>query len=119
MTTPAPTTTEDFRASLEALKDALGADKSFESNPSNRKGKHYFMWDFVNSTLKMLDSKTTKADKQDIAGRSTFTDVLMTDKTGKLDMMYSSDKAVFSDDIKAKSKNCSDTASRWIAGQPK
>lgn len=105
-----PSATDNFRTSLNSHKDALEANQSFESEASARKGKHYFMWDFVNNTMNQLDPNMTKQKRQDIARRCHFTSMLLDDVTSKLAMMTGSSQSSFSNEVKQKGKERSDSA---------
>ncbi|KAH7057254.1 hypothetical protein B0J12DRAFT_653840 [Macrophomina phaseolina] len=108
-------------ASADALKDsikslisAIEAQPQFAQQQLSRSGKVYFMWDFVSSTLRMLESAGNDREaKSDVMQRSMFANILFNDTTGKLTQMTGGDSTEFSDDVKAKSEAVQNKAGAW------
>ena len=106
--------TDDFKSSIHSLLSAVEAQPEFAQQQSQRKGKVYFMWDFVNSTLSMLEAQgNNRETKMDIMQRSSFAKVLFNDTTGKLTLMTGGDTTDFSADVKAKAATVEEKAGTW------
>ncbi|OJD37372.1 uncharacterized protein BKCO1_7000136 [Diplodia corticola] len=107
-------TTDDLRTSIQTLISAIEAQPEFPPQQAVRKGKVYFMWDFVNNTLRMLlASNNNRETKTDVMQRSLFANILFNDTTGKLTMLTGGDTTEFNADVKAKSEDVQTKAGEW------
>ncbi|KAL1648347.1 hypothetical protein SLS58_002100 [Diplodia intermedia] len=106
--------TDNLRTSIQNLISAIEAQPEFAPQQAARKGKIYFMWDFVNNTLRMLLAAGSNTEtKSDVMQRSMFANILFNDSTGKLTMMTDGDASEFNADVKAKSEDVQDKAGEW------
>ncbi|GME65410.1 uncharacterized protein K452DRAFT_283614 [Neofusicoccum parvum] len=115
-----PTTA--LQSSLQSLISAIEAQPEFAAQESQRKGKVFFMWDFVSNTKRMLDNLHITPDsfagdkretKSDVMQRAMFANILFNDTTGKLTAMCGGDTTEFNADVKAKSEDCQNKAGEW------
>ncbi|KAB2580608.1 hypothetical protein BFW01_g3434 [Lasiodiplodia theobromae] len=111
-------TTEDLKTSIKSLISAIEAQPEFAGQHAARKGKIYFMWDFVTNTLRMLEASANNREaKSDVMQRSMFANILFNDTTGKLTMMTGGDTSEFSADVKAKSEDVQKKAGDWAVAE--
>ncbi|KAF8429523.1 hypothetical protein EV426DRAFT_581684 [Tirmania nivea] len=103
-----------LESSIEALVSSLEAHEKFREQQTQRRGKIFFMWDFVKTTLGMLDMSQNNAErKSEVMQRCMFTDILLNDITGKFTRLCGGDTTGFGDDIKQKGADCKRKAEEW------
>jgi len=111
-------TEQDVSQSLSALMDAITRHPSWSAQAAQRRGKLYYMHDFVGNSKRMLEDAANTPDpadtRREVGMRCMFAQMLVNDDTGKLSLMTQDPRTEFTEEVKEMAQRCVDVSGNLI-----